>query len=77
MSRIIDLISPDTINKTIGTACGFKMELYDIINDSIFGAVYFGDHPLPMEWKADGFPVNTKEIPENYHLRLIKKGYEI
>lgn len=40
MKRIIDLINPDTINKTIVVAAGYKFEISDTLNDKILGVVY-------------------------------------
>jgi hypothetical protein len=71
--RIIDLITPDTINKTIVVAAGYKFEVSDTVNDKISGVIFFGDYRYPVVWGADGFPLKIKDSPEYYHLRLIEK----
>ena len=73
MSRIIDLITPETINKTIRVRCGKEFKVNEIGPDTISGSVLFGEHEMPMVWRADGWPIDTKKVPENYHLRLVER----
>lgn len=68
--RIVDLLNA---NKTVVVAAGHKFIINNISNDIIDGIVYFGNYPFPIKWKANGFPVDTKDAPENYYLRLIEK----
>jgi hypothetical protein len=75
--RIIDLITPDTINKTIVVAAGHKFEISDTLNDKILGVVLFGNYRYPIIWNANGFPLKIKDAPEYYHLRLIEKEMKI
>jgi hypothetical protein len=77
MKRIIDLITLDTINKTIVVAAGYKFEISDTLNDKILGVVLFGNYRYPIIWDANGFPLKIKDAPEYYHLRLIQKEMKI
>ena len=77
MKKIIDLINPNTINKTIVVAAGHKFEISDTLNDKILGVVLFGNYRYPIIWDANGFPLKIKDAPEYYHLRLIQKEMKI